>query len=178
MNQITDKKVAGEVAIVFTAKSSERILREGGTSSWRLDRNHARQCVFAVCTRNAHAKDVEGREAHHSAFLVGKIKDVVPSRNPNSPERYLIEFSEFARVNIPDVWRGDRNPVKYAELKDLGIDPSKLKWERMPEPSEASSPTSEVKTLADAPLTMAQAKQGLAITFGVAPEAIEITIRG
>jgi hypothetical protein len=27
-------------------------------------------------------------------------------------------------------------------------------------------------------LTMAEAKKGLALTFGVAPEAIEITIRG
>lgn len=29
-----------------------------------------------------------------------------------------------------------------------------------------------------APLTMAEAKKGLALTFGVAPEAIEIIIRG
>jgi hypothetical protein len=69
--------------------------------------------------------------------------------------------------------------VKYAELRELGIDPSQLEWERMPEPNETSSPTTEVKALAvDAPLTMAEAKKGLALTFGVAPEAIEITIRG
>lgn len=142
-----------------------------------MDRNHARQCAFAVCTRNANADKVEGREAHHSAFLVGKIKDVVPS--PTSPGRYLIQFSEFSRVNIPDAWKGDRNPVKYAKLKELGIDPSKLKWERMPEPTEMSSPKTEVNALAaDTPLTMTQAKKGLALTFGVPPEAIEITIRG
>jgi hypothetical protein len=109
--------------------------------------------------------------------LVGKIRDVV--QDPNYPGRYLIQFSEFSRVNIPDAWKGDRNPVKYAELRELGIDPSQLEWERMPEPNETSSPTTEVKALAvDAPLTMAEAKKGLALTFGVAPEAIEITIRG
>jgi len=86
--------------------ANERILREGGTSSWRLDRNHARQCVFAVCTRNANADWVEGSEAHHSAFLVGKISDVVAA--PDYEGRYLIQFSEFARVNIPDAWKGDR----------------------------------------------------------------------
>jgi hypothetical protein len=30
----------------------------------------------------------------------------------------------------------------------------------------------------DRPLTMTQAKKGLALTFGVSPDAIEITIRG
>jgi hypothetical protein len=172
MNEVSNK-----VAVVFTAKSIERILREGGTSSWRLDRNHARQCAFAVCTRNAKADDAEGSEPHHSAFLVGKIRDVVPT--PASPGRYLILFSEFARVNILDAWKGDRNPVKYAELKELGIDPSRLKWQRMPEPSETFSRATEVKELArHGPLTLAEAKKGLALTFGVAPDAIEITIRG
>src|SRR6266576_2182414 len=120
--------------VVFTLKSIDRILREGGTSSWRLDRNHARQCAFAVCTRNANADWVEGQEGHHCAFLVGKVREVVPSADHE--DRYLIQFSEYAKVNIPDVWKGDRNPVKYTSLQDLGIDPLKLKWERMPKPSE------------------------------------------
>ncbi len=165
-----------EAVVVFTAKCIERILREGGTSSWRLDRNHARQCVFAVCTRNANADWVEGPEAHHSAFLVGKVRDVVQA--PDHDDRYLVRFSEYARVNIPDVWKGDRNPVKYATLEDLGIDPSVLKWEHMPEPSEMPSPAQPLPSTATAALTMAEAKKGLALTFGVAPEAIEITIRG
>lgn len=164
-----------EAAVVFTAKSIKRILREGGTSSWRLDRNHARQCVFAVCTRNANADWVEGPEAHHSAFLVGKIRDVVPA--PDSDRRYLIQFSEYARANIPDAWKGDRNPVKYASLEEIGIDPSSLKWEPMPAPGEPPTP-GVIALTAVAPLTMAEAKKGLALTFGVPPEAIEITIRG
>src|SRR6266545_5212969 len=126
-------------AVVFTAKSVERILKEGGTSSWRLDRNHARRCVFAVCTRNANANWVEGSEVHRSAFLVGKVRDVVPS--PEYDGRYLIQFTEYALVSIPDVWKGDRNPVRYAALEDLGIDSSTLKWEPMPTPAEPSSPT-------------------------------------
>src|SRR5712691_13035034 len=52
-----------KAGVVFTAKSVDRILEEGGTSSWRLDRNHARHCTNAVCTRNAHADWVEGTEA-------------------------------------------------------------------------------------------------------------------
>jgi len=174
--------MSDKAAIVFTAKSVERILREGGTSAWRLDRNNARRCEYAVCTRNAHADWVEGTEPHHSAFLIGKIRDVVPSTpSPENTEslknRYLIQFSEFARVNIADVWKGDRNPIKYATLAELGIDASRLKWEKMPAPdtSTIAAPTTRTGPV---PLTMAEAKRGLALTFGVVPEAIEITIRG
>lgn len=173
--------MSNKCAVVFTAKSVERILAEGGTSSWRLDRNHARQCGFAVCTRNANADWVEGPEAHHSAFLVGKVRDVVPclptAENKEAPEnRYLIQFSKFARVNIPEIWKGDRNPVKYETMEDLGIDPSTLKWETMPEQSEKKNTLP--KTPSSLGLTLAEAKKGLALTFGVPPDAIEITIRG
>jgi hypothetical protein len=177
-----------EAIVVFTAKSIERILREGGTSSWRLDRNHARQCTYAVCTRNAYTDWVEGPEAHRSAFLIGRVRDVRPS--PPSPEnsdvrtnRFLIQLSQFARVNIPDIWKGDRNPVGYRTLEALGIDPSTLDWEDMPEPSETTAaapkgPSTSMQPSAVMPLSMAEAKKGLALTFNVPPEAIEITIRG
>jgi hypothetical protein len=172
-----------DAIVVFTAKSVERILSEGGTASWRLDRNHARRCAYAVCTRNAHADWTEGREEPHSAFLVGKISNVVPCaptpENHEAPNnRYLIQFSEFARVNVLNTWKGDRNPVKYVALEELEINFSKLKWEAMPKVDDKSGPITQLKTNGIQPLTMAQAKQGLALTFNVAPEAIEITIRG
>jgi len=168
-----------ESTVLFTAKSVDRILSEGGTSSWRIDRNHARNCVFAVCTRNAHADWVEGPESHHAAFLVGKVKDVVQA--PDHDDRFLITFSEYALVNVPNVWKGDRNPVKYETndaLKEMGIDFASLKWERMPEVAALTAPQSQAGQQTVAPLTMAEAKKGLALTFGVKPEAIEITIRG
>jgi hypothetical protein len=166
-----------EAVVVFTRKSTERIIKEGGSCWWRLDRNRARQCDFALCTRNAKSNQVEGRETHHSGFLAGKISDVVPA--PDRPNRFLIQFSEFARVDILDAWRGDRNPVKYVQLNELGVDFSQLKWEPVPKSTGASNPAGEVKApTTDAPLTIAQAKKGLALTFGVAPEAIEITIHG
>lgn len=163
------------VLVVFTAKSVERILREGGTSSWRLDRNNARQCEFAVCTRNANADWVEGPEDHHSAFMVGVVKDVVPS--PDYEGRFLVQFSEYALLDVPEVWKGDRNPLKYAaSLQALGIDQSKLKWQKMPDSPKQESASQQPDTAT--PMTLAEAKKGLALTFGVAPAAIEITIRG
>jgi hypothetical protein len=79
-------------------------------------------------------------------------------------------------------FRGYRNPVRYSSFEELGIDPAKLKWEPMPEATEA--PSSEEEAVIAVParsgeaLTIAQAKQGLALTFGVPVEAVEITIRG
>jgi hypothetical protein len=131
---------------------------------------------------------VEGPEVHHTAFLVGKISDVVPCKpTPENEEasenRFLIAFSEFARVDIPDFWTGVRNPVNYRSAEDLGIDFSMLKWEPMPAPQSASAPVVETPSAAQqkatvSALTIAEAKKGLALTFNIPPEAIEITIRG
>jgi hypothetical protein len=178
--------MANEVTVVFTAKSTERILKEGGTASWRLDRNNARQRPYALCTRNAHADWVEGPEEHRSAFLLGKVSDVVPTRDvlegENADNRYLIRFSEYAKLDMPDVWvKGDRNPVKYTTLEELGVDPSQLTWEAMPEPGVVpymSMVADDGRPAEDKPLTMAEAKRGLALMFNVPPSAIEITIRG
>jgi hypothetical protein len=180
--------MSDDIAIVFTARSTERILREGGTASWRLDRKHARRCIYAVCTRNAHHHLAEGSEAHHSAFLIGRISDVVLAPDHmgligDTPQaagkhRYLIQFSEYAPLNIPEVWKGDRNPVKYGTLGELGIDVSTLNWQPMPAVLAPVSGGTAVKGAEVGALTMAQAKTGLALTFGVPPEAIEITIRG
>ena len=164
-----------DAIIVFTAKSVERILKEGGTSAWRLDRNHARQCTYAVCTRNAHADWTEGPEPHHTAFIIGKIKDVVPAAQ--SEGRFLVQFSEYARLDLPNAWQGGRNPISYRTLKDLGIDLSEVRWQPMPEPSETHEVTRPAPTIVGA-LTFAQAKKGLAEGYGVSPHAIEIIIRG
>jgi hypothetical protein len=69
--------------------------------------------------------------------------------------------------------------VKYSTLEEIGIDPTKLKWEPMPDSVDV--PESEPrgpKTTPVGALTMAEAKKGLSLTFSVAPESIEITIRG
>ena len=165
-----------EAVVVFTGKSIDTLLHEGGTSSWRLDRNHARQCAFAVCTRNSKIAWVEGQEQHGSAFLVGKVCGVVPTPE-DERSRYLIQFSEYALVDLPETWKGDRNPVKYGTLEQLGIDPSKLDWKPMP-PSKAKPRRDATQEGDVRSLSMDLAKKGLALTFGVRPEAIEITIRG
>jgi hypothetical protein len=170
------------VAVVFTGESIDEIVARGGTCAWRLDPRRARLCEFVVCTRNARADRAERREAHQAAFLIGKIRDVVPYPYTDSTTiRYLIRFSEFARLNVPNVWSGYQNPVKYMSVKEVGIEPSTLRWEPMPESVGTVGKTDEptvAPTNGAKPLTLNEAKNGLAQTFGVSPEAVEITIRG
>jgi hypothetical protein len=162
---------------VLTGEGFDTIIRSGGTSYWHLSRSRARGCGFVVCTRNANAPWVEGSEPHRSAFLIGKIKDVTPA--PDQEGRFRIQLSEYSRVEIPGVWKGNQNPVMYETLEALGIDPSALKWEHMPKESEIPKSMRDINRPAPASaLTMAEAKKGLALTFGVSPDAIEITIRG
>lgn len=159
---------------VFTYKSIETMLEVGGTQSWALDRNRAKGCKYVVMCRNAYHPDVEGPEAHHSAFMVGKIADVVPATE--EPGRWLVLFDEYSVINVGDQWEG-RNPVRFytTDQYEGDIDFDTLKWVPMPERS-ATPPKVTLKS--KSALTIAEAKAGLAETFGVDPAAIEIMIRG
>jgi hypothetical protein len=168
--------------VVFSGKSLEHLIKDGGCQSWVLDRNNARRREYLVCCRSG-VDWVEGPEPQGSAFVVGRISDVVPS--PEYPGRWLIKLSTFAQVSIPGVWKGWRNPVRYTDLETLGIDPNELTFEPMPEPVNVGQPInvegpvkSPDENPAHGPLTISEAKRGLALTFGVPEDAIEITIRG
>lgn len=173
--------------VVFTARSPDRIVEEGGSQAWVLNPTRAKNCEFLVCTQNRHNPDHEfsdATEEHGAAFLVAKISGVVASPEGRD-DRWLIEISEFARINRPDAWKHWRNPVRYTSLSELGIDLAGVKFEPMPNFKERPSkrePTPPREAVAaawpPAALTISEAKKALAATFGVKPDAVEITIRG
>lgn len=175
-----------EAIVVFTARSPERIIKEGGSQAWVLNRGHARNCKFLVCCQNRNHKDHEFSDAtkpHGSAFLVGKISGIQRSaESTEHEERWLITISEYAVLDVPDFWGGLRNPVRYmpvSQLRAKGIDLEKLEFKPMPEgPAASASVYALNEQLACGGMTIAKAKESLAATFGVKPEAIEITIRG
>lgn len=165
--------------MVFTFKTVDMVLASGGSESWKLKVSNAMKCRYLVCTRNSHDPRATASDIpHHAAFLVGRISDVQPAREG----RYIVLIDQYAEVLVPDVWQsGHRNPVRYVTLDEIGIDPAKLDWKPMPPRSTSLTPVAHEPEDSDdevRPLTMAEAKQGLALTFGVPPEAIEITIRG
>jgi hypothetical protein len=157
---------------VLTYKSTETVIATGGTQSWALDRNRAKGCKYVVCCRNARTREAEGNEAHGSAFIVGKVSDVVPSTD--TKDRWLVLFSEYALVNVGDQWEG-RNPVRFYTVEDYEghIDFEALDWKPMPESSTEPNAAPTKKGM-----TIAAAKAALAEALGVEPSAIEITIRG
>ena len=169
-----------DTIVVFTARSPQRIISEGGSQAWILNPARAKQCAWLVCTQNRHNPDHEfsdATEPHGTAFLIGKISGV--RRAGSSDERWLITISEFARINVSDAWDHGRNPVRYTSLEELGISLDGIEFQPMSEANTTSSP--QVMQLAGASvprLTIAEAKKALAVTFGVKPENVEITIRG
>jgi len=150
-----------DVISVLSYKSVETILAAGGTQSWVLDRNRAARCDYVVVCRNAKSRNPEGPEPHGTAFLVGKVKDVVPS--PLKEDRWLIQISDYALVNEPDQWKG-RNPVAYWKDSDYEIEFKTLDYRPL-RPSALG-------------LTIGEAKAGLAIGLNVPESSIEIIVRG
>ena len=167
--------------VVFTARSPERIIREGGSQAWLLNPARAKLCTWLVCTQNRHNPDHEfsdATEAHGTGFLLGKISAVRRSEEAGCDDRWMIEISESARINYPDAWDHGRNPVRYTTLDELGIiPPEEAAFQSISRSHEAPSvagPRAGVPGM----LTIAEAKKALAATFGVSSEAVEITIRG
>lgn len=175
-------KDACDTIIVFTARSPDRIVREGGSQAWVLDPARAKLCKWLVCTQNRHHPNHEfsdATEPHGAAFLVGKIADVRAAEDGDD-RRWLIVMDAYARVVVPGVWQHWRNPVRYTTLEETGINVKKLEFQSMPSAAPTLLTPSKVKgsPVGVGPMTIAEAKRALATAFGVKPDAVEITIRG
>jgi hypothetical protein len=162
--------------VVFTADTRDSILRQGGSGDWVVSAKKADSCKHIVCCRKPNWSNRKEGIPARAAFLIGKVAGLIErpdSKNDRDQTRYLIKMSDYAVLQKADVWREDvRNPVAYSTLDDLKIDLRGLKFIPMP----AAVLTNE--TTGASHMTIADAKKGLAATFGVSPEDIEITIRG
>ena len=164
-----------DIVAVFTSKSVETILSDGGSQSWALDRVRASRCDYLVMCRNAHDQP-EGPEPHGSAFLVGKVSDVVASTE--TPGRYKILISHFAHVDWEDEWGGARNPVAYWKDADYKGDDGKVRdFKALDFKKVEDFAIKRTDDVASTGMTIAAAKAGLAASFNIPESAIEITIR-
>jgi hypothetical protein len=164
---------------VFTANSRDEILAVGGSAAWVVAEKQARRREFLVCIRNARDVDFPDHEPHGTAFLVGRIKGLKSHGiDRKGMPRWIIELSEYADVDYPEKWGEWRNPVKYTTLEELGIDLKQLKFKPMPVATKVLTPPAPPERSKPGGLTIAEAKAGLALQFGVPPEAIEIVIKG
>ena len=157
---------------VFTSKSLETLLAHGGSGPWVGAEQRVQQQEFLVCVR----KERPGAESHGGAFLVGKISAVRKHGfDRRGQQRWFFEISEFAIPSHRGRWEW-RNPVRYTTLEELGIELKKLKFKPAPPPTQ-SIPTPDAAASVK-PLTIAEAKAGLAAKFGVSTDAIDIHIKG
>lgn len=170
--------MSDKALVVLTGKSRETLFKDGGTSDWVLTPAQVRGFEYVVCVRHANPPYDPGPgarpEPHGAAFLVGKLSDVKFTYAENGRDRYIVLFDSYAEILVEDFWDGSRNPVRYMDVSDIearGIDFDNLDWHPMPADEGARS------VAGDEPLTIAAAKAGLAKTFGVAQDAIEIVIR-
>ncbi len=168
---------------VLTSKDRETIFQLGGTQSWVLNMSRAQNMRYAIIF--AHGGSSQGRDKsdHGRALMLGEIAYIEHVENERRPQRWRIVFKRYADIDIPYEWPGFRNPITYMSLASLGIDVSTLDFKTMPASvvqHDQSAP--EVVRVASRqnvlPLTIQQAKLGLAAHFGVTPDTIEITIRG
>lgn len=166
--------------LVLTARGIGEILETKGSKAWRLSGTHASEYNYVVCVQNLRADWGTQEASHHHGFMVGRISSV--TKIPNHPKkRWIINIDSYATIDIPNLWDGSRNPVAYRNMKDLGIDITSLHFQSIPEGVNSNQPSPAQETGDDydvQPLTIQNAKEGLAMHFGVSVDDIQITING
>lgn len=170
--------MSGKVIRVFTGKSVAQMRDIGGSGHWKLNTKRASECDYIVMYRNRRREGASTDAAHGDAFAIGRIESIAPS--PGRFERWIVCFESYADLTGADPWPGDRNPVGYESgPEELGIDVSRLEWKPFHLSGEVDpGATGQARSSSAGPLTIAEAKRGLALHFGVDETAIEVIIRG
>lgn len=164
-----------DAVVVLTARGISQILSEGGSQAWRLNAGRAKKYKYVVCVQNTGPSWGSPEAKHHHAFIVGHISSITRSTDGKG-QRWIININSYATIDIPGQWDGNRNPVAYKKLEDMGIEIDELDFKPMPEINE--SPVIEIVSNELKSLTINEAKKGLALKFGVDEEHIQITING
>jgi hypothetical protein len=164
--------------VVFTSDSVDSIVKQGGSGDWVVSAKKADRRKYLVCCRKPNWSNRKQGIPGRAAFLIGRVAGLIEradSKNSRDQMRYLIRMADYAEFEKPGVWKDKvRNPVAYSTLDKLQIDLRGLKFKPMPEVDAGTAqeiPGAKQMTIADA-------KNGLALTFGVKPDDIEIIIRG
>lgn len=165
------------VVKVLTRQSRDDIVAKGYTGDWRADGEKLAHCKYVICVRNRRLPGELADVEHGHAFLIGKIYAVIDAAD----SRWKIMISEYTYCDEPDMWAsGAQNPVRYLTIaeaeKQLKRGFDEFQFAAVPEPLqiEAKSSTENVKDAK--PLTIPEAKAGLALTLGIREDQIEIVI--
>lgn len=166
-----------DTVIVFTAKDINKTIEQGGSGNWKLNAERVKKCDYLILTANSHhPASVHLKEKHGHAFLIGRIsgltQDTYDDLGNKESNRWIIQFSEYAVIDLPNAWGGFQNPVKYANISEFSLDPELLDWKPFPTDQIINQTHRGIPAL-----TIEEAKSGIAKKLGITPECIEITIR-
>jgi hypothetical protein len=162
-----------DTVMVYTSKPLHVNFEDGGSGNWTASEGNVKSCKYVVLVKSdTYSDNFSPNDIPiGTAFLIGKISGV---KRSEIATRLVIQFSEYAEINLPDAWTGNRNPVAYLNIQDLeqkyeSFSLSDLTWQ--PFPSEKVKEVDNIK-----PLTINEAKLGLAKQLGIDPSNIEIRI--
>lgn len=175
-----------EVILVFTPRGKDKILKAGGSGSWVLNKNRADKAKYIICIQNREPKNTDRDWGellfpHQSAFLIGHISGIKPikKRVESRVKRWIIKIDEYADIDIPNIWTGNRNPVAYELLDDLQIDINRINFKKIPDKEAIPNTSDNVEYEEEImPLTIKEAIKRLSKSLGVSEDKICITIRG
>jgi len=161
-----------DVVMVFTSKSLQTMQDEGGSGNWAANKDRIGHAKWLVATRNQKSGWTQGDEGHGSAFFIGRVSGVKAAPAPEQ-KRFIIQFDQYAEINLSDVWTGSRNPVAYTDLKTLKIDVDKLNWKPF-----VPNLQHEARALTDMePSSVVdRARVMIAEALSVSPDAVKITV--
>lgn len=170
-----------EILTLFTYHGKSEILKKGFIGNWRLNKDRAKKCTYAVCVQ-LHGSWGKPENKANQPFLIVKISDIsiYPNSNPEESIRYRIHFEEYAEIHTDKKIAGSANPVVYWNEKDaeqLGIDDinaiefTNIINNILQEHGDSTPPPPHNDTL-----TIPEAKRRLALTLGVKESDITITI--
>ena len=188
-----------ESVLFFTFKSHETLLYFNGSQSWELDPNRVSKCKYLICVKNMNHPLTENTFCNHGdGFLVGKISNIRKPYNEKGEEntstnRWLVTFNEFSTINLPNIWEGWRNPVKYIKTDELNVDFEKLKFTACPPVNIEFIKSHMLKdnnfnnkilkakkhlSTIDNGYNIQEAKRGLAKHYKIPEQNIEIIMKG
>lgn len=153
------------------------MLRSGNSAAW-----HGRRERFEAASHFV----VVGRNPRGPIFIAAI--DSVVQVPESGPDRYALRFKKYCELRPTEILYkedGSSNPAITKELSEIlpGLSLSEIKWKSAPVP-DPSFPWSfsgdRARTIRSqrevAPLTIAEAKRGLAVGLRIPEDAITISI--
>lgn len=166
-----------DTILVTTQDPLEDILAAHNSAAWSINlEKRANALKWLVCAR-------KGDAGERRAFVICEITGFAVDHDASaasSRTKYAVQFEKFAPIDCRVEWNRGQNPVRLGQLKDVLKDCQIPDLEDLiPAPPKSlaySYSKREPRTAAGRGLTIAEAKRGLAVTYGVAEDAIRIVI--